>query len=100
MKKLWSQMLRWDEKLGDGLLKEWLEISKQLESIPLYHLPRFIGITKVKSRSVEHRLVCFCDASGMAYATAIYLHQSSNDSCKADLIFSKTRLAPSDITIP
>ena len=100
MKKLWNERLDWDEKLDSGLLKEWLEISEQLGSIPLHNLPRFIGITKVKSRSVEYRLVCFCDASGMAYATAIYLHQSSVDSCKADLIFSKTRLAPSEITIP
>ena len=35
-----------------------------------------------------------------AYATAIYLHQSCSDSCKVDLIFSKTRLAPENMTIP
>jgi len=36
----------------------------------------------------------------MAYATAIYLHQTPVNSCKTDLVFSKTRLAPSEITIP
>ena len=89
MKTLWSERLEWAEKFDDGLLKEWLEISEQLGSIPLYYIPRFIGITKVKSRSVEYRLVCFCDASGMAYTTTIYLHQSSEDSYKDDLIYSR-----------
>ena len=100
MKKLWTKRLDWDEKLDDECLKEWLEISKQLGCIPSYHLPRFIGISDQGSGSVEHRLVCFCDASGMAYATSVYLHQSSTDSCRVDLVFSKTRLAPSETTIP
>ena len=30
----------------------------------------------------------------------IYLHQSFSGSCKVDLIFSKTRLAPQNMTIP
>ena len=49
---------------------------------------------------VQYRLVCFCDASAKTYATAVYLHQSLDDTCKADLIFSKTRLAPQNTTIP
>ena len=49
---------------------------------------------------VQYRLVCFCDASAKAYATAVYLHQSFDDTCKADLIFSKTCLAPQNTTIP
>ena len=59
MKNLWNERLDWDEKLDDGLLKEWLEISEKLGSIPLYNLPRFVGITTMKLRSMEYRLVCF-----------------------------------------
>ena len=44
--------------------------------------------------------MCFCDASAIAYATAVYLHQSYRDTFKADLIFSKTCLAPQGTTIP
>ena len=36
----------------------------------------------------------------MLRATTIYLHQSIGDTCKADLVFSKTRLAPPGTTIP
>jgi len=85
-KKLWSERLEWDEKLDNGLLKEWLE---QLSSILLYNLPRFIGMAKGEARSVEYRLVCFCDAPAMAYATAIYLYQLSVESCKTDLYIQR-----------
>ena len=98
LKKLWNKKLDWDERLNDEYLKEWAEISNQLESIPLHSLVKFIGVNRERS---EYKLVHFCDASGMAYATVIiYLYQSSNNTCIADLIFSKTRLVPSKITIP
>ena len=47
-----------------------------------------------------YTLVCFCNASAKAYATAIYLHQALSGDCKVDLIFSKTHLAPKKSTIP
>jgi len=71
-----------------------------LKDIPLCRLPRYTGISSDESDSVDYNLVCFCDASAKAYATAIYLHQSFTSSCKVDLIFSKTRLAPQNMTIP
>ena len=79
MKKLRNEKLDRDDKLNDEYLKEWSEISNQLGNVPLYNLSRCIGITREKSGLVEYKLVCFCDASGIAYATAIYLHQSFND---------------------
>jgi len=96
----WNERLDWDDELSDNYLKEWSEISKQLGNSPLYNLSRFIGVTEEISSSVEYKLVCLCDASGVAYATTIYLHQSSDGNCRSDLIFSKTRLAPSETTIP
>ena len=99
MKKLWTDKCEWDEKVSNECLAEWNDISEQLEQISSYHLPRYIGVTE-KSKSIEYRLVCFCDASKMAYATVIYLHQSFGDIYKADLIFSKTHLAPLGTTIP
>jgi len=72
--------LDWDDKLDDEYLKEWKEICKQIGNIPLHNLSRFIGVTGEKSGLVKYKSV---DASGEAHATAIYLHQSSNDTCKA-----------------
>ena len=99
MKKLWVNKYNWDENVNDECMQEWETISKQLEAISSYHLSRYIGICE-EPESINYHLVCFCDASGMAYATTIYLHQSIGDTCKADLVFSKTRLAPPGTTIP
>ena len=65
----------------------------------MHHIPRYLGI-KPSDHHVIYSLVCFCDASAKAYAAIIYLHQASSDDCKADLIFSKTLLAPQKSTIP
>ena len=99
MKKLWINKYNWDERVNDECMQEWELISKQLEAISSYHLPRYIGICRDPD-SIKYHLVCFCDASVMAYATTIYLHQSIGNTCKADLVFSKTRLAPQGTTIP
>ena len=69
--------------MNNECLEEWEAVSKQLEVISTYHLPRHDGICE-KSDLIEYRLVCFCDASGMAYATTVYLHQSFGDVYKAD----------------
>ena len=52
--------------------------------------------------NVSYHLLCFCDASVSAYATALYLHQTcDNMETKSDLLFSKTRFAPlKKISIP
>ena len=59
-----------------------------------------MGIVTSDTQSIEYNLVCFCDASKAAYAVTVYLHQVSSIEGKADLIFSKTRLAPQRVTIP
>ena len=100
MKTLWMEKCEWDEQLNETQLEKWLQVFDALKDIPLCRLPRYIGIAREKSGSVVYSLVCFCDASAKAYATAIYLHQSCSDLCKVDLIFAKTRLAPENMTIP
>ena len=54
------------------------------------------------SENVKTRLLCFCDASSLAYATTVYLIQRSETSkLRSDLLFSKTRLTPlKEMTIP
>ena len=49
LKKLWNEKLNWDEKLNDEYLKEWAEISDQLENIPLHSLVRFSGVNRERS---------------------------------------------------
>lgn len=100
MKNLWIEKCEWDTKLNEKQLEIWLQIIEALKEIPLCNLPRYIGITQEKTDLIQYNLICFCDASAKAFATVIYLHQSFSNSCKVDLIFSKTKLAPLNMTIP
>ena len=100
IQELWIDKLQWDIELSKEKLSKWNHICENLESISTYHIPRYLGI-KSSNHHVTYSLVCFCDASAKAYAATVYLHQDSSGNCKADLIFSKTRLAPhKSVTIP
>ncbi|CAG2224942.1 unnamed protein product [Mytilus edulis] len=100
LQDLWKRNLKWDDEIcGDDKLK-WISISSELKKISDVSIPRFIGL-EANQNNVKYKLLCFCDASKRAYSTAIYLHQSSGDATKCDLIFSKSRLAPiQGMTIP
>ena len=100
IQELWIDKLQWDIELSKEKLSKWNHICEDLESISMHHIPRYLGI-KSSNHHVTYSLVCFCDASAKAYAATVYLHQDSSGNCKADLIFSKTRLAPhKSVTIP
>ena len=100
MRQLWVDNCDWDTKLNKEQTKEWLQIAKNLEIISQHRMPRYIGINETHCEAIKYTLICFCDASAKAYSAAIYLSQSLTDSCKTDLIFCKTCLAPQNTTIP
>lgn len=99
MRQLWVDKCDWDTKLNKEQTKEWLQIAKNLETISQHCMPRYIGINKTDCEAIKYTLIRFCDASAKVYSAAIYLRQSLPDSCKTDLIFCKTRLAPQNTTI-
>ncbi|XP_063411654.1 uncharacterized protein LOC134694569 [Mytilus trossulus] len=90
--------MEWDEQLTQEDIQQWKKISFDLDEIQEYYIPRAIGL----QGTVRFRLLCFCDASTKAYASAVYLHQLREDNlCETDLLFSKTRLVPNKkITLP
>ncbi|XP_071123445.1 uncharacterized protein [Mytilus edulis] len=98
LQMLWNKKMEWDEQLTEEDIQQWKEISFDLNEIQEYHIPRAIGLPG----TVTFRLLCFCDASTKAYASAVYRHQLREDNfCKIDLLFSKTRLVPNKkITLP
>ena len=100
MKTLWSEQWEWDTKLDQQKQSKWMEILKDLKTIPDYSIPRFLGFLDRDQQFTDVTLICFTDASIKAYAAVVYLYHSSLDKYKADLIFSKARLAPDKITIP
>ena len=91
----------WDDKIKDQeILMQWYELINDLERFSQIKIPRCISLS-VDPTSVEYNLLCFCDVSSRAYATAIYLQQTSKDATDMNLVFSKSRLAQvKGLTIP
>ena len=100
LQELWAEKVEWDAKLQLERLNRWKQICEYLKMISSYSLPRYLGLTTTDNQPVDYTLICFCDASTKAYALTIYLHQVSGNKGKADLLLSKTRLAPQRVTVP
>lgn len=90
LQALWEKNLEWDEQLGEEDIQQWKEIAADLREIPQCQIPRYCGLPG----EVSYRLLCFCDASAKAFATAVYLQMTTDTSNICNLVFSKTRLAP------
>ena len=97
IKMLWKEKCEWDDKLDAQKLTQWMEILQDLKDISNYSIARYLGFMNEGQSFAELTLVCICDASNEAYAAAVFLHHFSMNNY---LIFSKTRLAPDQITIP
>ena len=93
LQKLWSTNLSWDSELSDHEKTQWRDLAKDLQGISQIVIPRYVH----HSVDSDCFLACFCDASKLAYGTAVYLvsHHESH------LLFSKTRVAPrKQLSIP
>jgi len=98
MQTLWKKQLDWNEKIDDMSLDEWKAIQKDLKAICECEIGRCVVMS---SHDVTFSLLCCCDASSVAYGSAIYLIQENGDERRSDLIFAKSRVAPiKALTIP
>ena len=74
--ELWASEKEWDEKLEE-MLHKWMKFQKENERISMVIIPRIIGNSNCQ-------LLCFCDASAIAYASAVYLSSDAG----VNLLFS------------
>ena len=97
---LWTKHCEWDEGIDSEDSVIWSDIIHDLKHISDHKVERCVVFNN--SNGVTNMLVCFCDASAKAYAACVYFVQHGHCGNKSDLIFSKTRLAPSSkaTTIP
>jgi hypothetical protein len=99
LQKLWIKHYDWDDKLNDEDEQKWRNVVDNINKISDFRINRCV--TFYDQFSVTNTLVCFCDASANAYAVCIYLVQSGENKCNSELVFAKTRLAPTTkVTIP
>ena len=62
--------LGWDQPLSADQLREWKNISRQINSSPVIQIPRFIG-----NRDGSYNIITFSDASKEIYGCVVYLQQ-------------------------
>ena len=97
LQNLWKKQLDWDDKLDIANQTEWLDVKMDLDCIVQVKMKRCIQV----SGESKYHLVCFCDASTVVYASAMYLIQCSGTTTSDNLVFSKARLPPiKELTIP
>ena len=92
---LWKRKIDWDEKLPTDLQSRWDEIAKGFQTT---EVTRFVNYDP----SGDNELHCFVDASGKAYSAVCYLRQKVNNEYRINLLFAKSRVAPTStrVTIP
>jgi hypothetical protein len=97
LQELWEKKYDWDVPLPDELLSKWQSIEAGIEPVFSIRIPRFIG-----NIDGEASLIIFTDASEKSYAAVAYLRVSSESGSSANLVYAKTRLAPSGtkVTLP
>ena len=97
LQNLWKKQLDWDDELDMADQTEWSDVKMDLACIGQVEMKRCIR----ESGESKYHLVCFCNASTVAHASAVYLIQCSGTTTSSSLVFSKARLAPNkELTIP
>ena len=82
LQNLWIQEKVWEYQLENEDIETRQEIIAEIKELSTISVPRYIG-------GENPQLVCFCDASEKAYATAIYLKTSCEGKAEVNLLFSK-----------
>ncbi|XP_045185375.2 uncharacterized protein LOC123543362 [Mercenaria mercenaria] len=92
LQTMWSKTYDWDDEIDKDCANIWATVKSDLQQISDCEIPR--SVTTDGSKETSYSLQCFCDASKAAYANAVYIRQKNNCDFRSDLVFSKTRLAP------
>ena len=85
MHGLQNDQLGWDKKIEKDKLKEWKNISKQLNDSPEISIDRSMG-----SRDSRYSLVAYVDASKHIYGCVLYLYDKSTK--KFNFLLAKNRI--------
>ena len=86
LQNLWIQEKGWDDQLKNENIETWQKTIAEMKELSTISVPRH----------VEGELLCLCDASEKAYATAIYIKTWYEGKIDVNLLFSKSRIAPKE----
>lgn len=88
----------WNASLPTEVCRRWQEMAADLCKISELRIPRYIGTHEGSNQ----RMMVFCDASKLAYATVVYLQvEISPGVYNSNIVFAKSRVCPiKEMTIP
>jgi hypothetical protein len=99
--KLWIRGASWDDSLAEEIRNEWQKWKEELEHLNLIRISRsFLTVLGLEIISIQ--LHGYSDASPNAYGAVAYLClQDSTGNIQIQLLFAKTRVAPTKrVTLP
>ena len=86
LRNLWIHEKEWDDQLENEDIETWQKVMAEMKELSS-SVPKHIG-------GENPQLICFCDTSQKASATAIYLETLYEGKADVNLLFSKSRIAP------
>uniref|UniRef100_A0A8D8LSF2 Integrase catalytic domain-containing protein n=1 Tax=Cacopsylla melanoneura TaxID=428564 RepID=A0A8D8LSF2_9HEMI len=95
----WVQGKDWDEELNSEDKIEFLKIVDSMNQVSSIPVPRYLQYCKTKGgeKSVKYELHVFSDACSYSYASVVYLRRvNETGEIKSDIVFAKSRVAPTD----
>lgn len=95
IQELWKLKLDWDESIPCSMFSNWLKFKDQLQNLNSIKIPRLVANTDAISHIELHG---FCDASELAFGASIYLRTVYKEKSSANLLCSKSRVAPIKFT--
>ena len=93
LQELWTEKLDWDSEVRGKPLQDFCQWLKNLPLIKEISIPRKIGNGQIT-------LHAFGDASGTAYAAAIFVRVERENKVCVSLLQARSRVAPKKATIP
>lgn len=96
--RLWLAGVDWDDNIPTDIQNDWLKYRDSLIMFQSIKIPRWLGFHP----NAKLDLHCFCDASQVAYAAAVYARvQTSNNEILVNLLQAKSKVSPvKTVTIP
>nr|XP_041630604.1 uncharacterized protein LOC121502051 [Drosophila kikkawai] len=90
MQDIWLASVEWDEFLPAELLHRWHDFLRSYSFLHQVRIPRWVHFQP----GVQVQIHGFCDASQKAYGAAIYVRIQRDGIISANLLTSKTKVAP------
>ena len=95
LQETWKLKLSWDDPLPELIQKRWFEWCESVKNTREIRFPRCY----LAEKTVECKLIGFCDASTKAFAAVVYLRAVyASGQVSSRIIGSKSRVAPMKIT--